>query len=261
MRLLITGLGGTLGPKLAECARAAGSEVLGWNRHQHSPDDRQAVAAGLAAHRVDAIAHLGFGAESFGAQLAGHAAAAGLPFLFTSTAMVFHHEPDGPHHPEDRRTAQDDYGRYKIRCEDAIRAASAAACIVRIGWQIDAAGRGNNMLAALDAQQARDGFVTASARWRPACSYMADTAAALLTLLQDPPARVVHVDANAREGHCFLDIVHALRHAHGRDGWEIRASEDYVHDQRLIDDVVRVPDLSARLPGLRAAGRPGSENP
>jgi dTDP-4-dehydrorhamnose reductase len=258
MRLLITGLGGTLAPKLAGCARAAGWEVLGWNRQQVPPEDRQAVAAWLSAQRLDAIAHLGFGPESFGAQLAGYAQAAGLPFLFTSTAMVFHHEPDGPHHPADARTAQDDYGRYKIRCEDAIRAASAAACIVRIGWQIDPDGRGNNMLAALDAQKARDGGIRASARWRPACSFMIDTAAALLSLLRDPPARVVHVDGNAREGFCFLDIVHALRHAYGRDGWTIQASEDYVHDQRLADDIVLVPDLSARLPALRAASRPGS---
>ncbi len=155
MRLLLTGLNGTLAPKLAERARSAGWAVFGWNRHQVCPDDHQAASAWLQAQRVDAIAHLALGSEAWAVQLAAYAAARELPFLFTSTAMVFHHEPDGPHRPEDLRTARDDYGLYKIRCEDAIRAENPAACIVRLGWQIDPDARGNNMLAALDGQQAR----------------------------------------------------------------------------------------------------------
>ena len=54
------------------------------------------------------------------------AAATDLPFLFTSTAMVFDHEPDGPHRPADPRTARDDYGRMKIASEDAVLAATSA---------------------------------------------------------------------------------------------------------------------------------------
>ena len=253
MRLLITGLHGTLAPKLAEHARRRGWEIIGWDRQQLSPDDRRASSSWLPAQQVDAIAHLAFGSESWAAQLAGHAAERGIPFLFTSTALVFHHEPDGPHRPEDLRTAQDDYGRYKIRCEDAVRASNPAACIVRLGWQIDPDARGNNMLAALDAQQSRDGVISASTRWRPACSFMVDTVAALQTLLEAPVAATLHLDSNAQEGYSFTDIVRALRSTYGREHWVLKQTADYVHDQRLLDGeagAARLPSLSTRLPAL-----------
>lgn len=256
MRLLITGLSGSLAPRLAERARAGGWEVVGWNHHLIPPTDSQAMARWLPEQRVAAIAHLALGPESWAAQLAGYAAAHGLPFLFTSTAMVFHHEPDGPHRPHDPLTARDDYGRYKIRCEAAVRAANAAACIVRLGWQIDPEVRGNNMLAALDRQQEQDGCIRASTRWRPACAFMADTTAAMMTLLESPVAAPLHLDSNAGEGHCFADIARALRRTYGREHWVIEETTDYVHDQRLLDSTPRVPGLSARLPALLPSPRP-----
>lgn len=253
MRLLLTGMNGTLAPRLAALAGERGWEVIGWNRQQLAPEDAQA-AAWLAAQRVDAIAHLAFGAEAWAAQLASFAAARGLPFLFTSTAMVFDHQPDGPHRPDDPRTARDDYGRYKIRCEDAVRAHNPAACIARLGWQIDPVARGNNMLVALDAQQAREQRIRASTRWTPACSFIEDTASALLQLLCSPVAATVHLDSNAREGHSFAAVVRALRRALSREQWVVEPTTDYVHDQRLIDDKERLPDLSARLPELHLCG-------
>jgi dTDP-4-dehydrorhamnose reductase len=254
MRLLLTGMNGTLAPKLAALACARGWEVLGWDRQRVPPDDEVAAAAWLAAQRVDAIAHLAFGAEAWAAQLAGYAAAHGLPFLLTSTAMVFDHQPDGPHRPSDPRTARDDYGRYKIRCEDAVRAQNPAASIARLGWQIDPEARGNNMLAALDAQQARDQCIRVSTRWIPACSFMEDTVVALLQLLAAPLGATVHLDSNAGEGHTFAELVGALRRSFNREHWVLEPTTDYVHDQRLIDDKARVPELSARLPELRARG-------
>ena len=245
MKWLVTGLNGTLAPVLAREAAAQGVDVLTWNRREVPPDDEAAAQAWLQASRPDAIAHLGMGSVAWAGRLALHAARHGLPF--TSTAMVFHHEPDGPHAPGDARTAQDDYGRYKIACEDAVRAAHPGASVVRIGWQIDPAQPGNNMLMALDQWQASQGQVGASRRWKPACSFMADTAAALAGLLRQPQPGVVHLDSNAAHGHSFLDIVHALRAAFGRDHWVVQANDDYVHDQRLVDGQPRLPPLSRRL--------------
>eukprot|EP01137_Pigoraptor_chileana_P014158 Opistho-2@68465 len=178
MRLLITGLGGTLAPGLAQAAQAAGIEVLGWDRRAVPADGSAEARAWLQAQAPDAIAHLAMGGADWAALLARHAAAQGLPMVFTSTAMVFHHEPDGPHRLFDERTAQDDYGRYKIACEDAVLAANAAVSVARIGWQIDAEAADNNMLMALDEWQRREGRVAASRAWVPACSFMDDTAQA-----------------------------------------------------------------------------------
>jgi dTDP-4-dehydrorhamnose reductase len=248
VKLLLTGLNGTLAPQLARAAGASGVEVIGWDRARLDPEDHAAAQAWLDVQRPDAIAHLAMGSAAWAGRLAAQAAARGIPFLFTSTAMVFHHEPDGPHAPDAPRNAQDDYGRYKIGCEDAVLAAGPAATVVRIGWQIDAEQPGNNMLMALDQWQAREGCVAASRVWRPACSFMADTAAALLALLREPQPGVVHLASNADEGHSFAELVVALKARFGRDAWRLREHEDYRHDQRLLGGAQRVPPLSARLP-------------
>lgn len=248
MRLLLTGLNGTLAPKLAALARARGWEVLGWDRAQVPPQDMRASADWLQRRQPDAIAHLAMGEPAWAALLAGAARARGLPMVFTSSAMVFHHLTDGPHGVDGARTAQDDYGRYKIACEDAVRAASATASVVRIGWQIDADARGNNMLAQLDEWQQREGCVAASSAWRPACSFMDDTARALLDLIERPRPGVVHLDSNADEGHSFDAIVAALKHRFSRSDWVLRVHQDYRHDQRLAGGAAHMPGLSTRLP-------------
>lgn len=252
MKWMITGLGGTLAPVLAREAASQGVEVIGWKRDEVPPDDIAASQAWLQAVRPDAIAHLGMGSPQWAGRLAAYAARHDLPFVFTSTAMVFHHEPDGPHAPHHTRTAQDGYGQYKIACEDAVRSAHAGATIARIGWQIDPTQPGNNMLMALDQWQASQGHVGASRRWKPACSFMADTAQALAGLLRQPVGGVVHLDSNADQGHSFLDIAHALKRAFGRDGWDIRAHDDYVHDQRLLGGWPGFPQLVQRLAHLPA---------
>ena len=250
MKLLITGLNGTLAPKLATLARQQGHQVLGWDRQQVNPGDPAAATAWLTAQQPDAIAHLAMGSSDWAGLLAGYAARQQLPMLFTSTAMVFDHEPDGPHHPQDQRTAKDDYGRYKIACEDAVAVAHPAASVVRIGWQIDGEAAGNNMLMALDEWQRREGKVAASRAWIPACSFMEDTAQGLLKLLDAPLSGFVHLDSNALEGHSFDRIVAALRECFGREAWRIEVHEAYRHDQRLVGGPALVQPLSVRLPGL-----------
>lgn len=249
MKILITGLNGTLAPRLAQAARAAGHEVIGWNRAAVDPDNEKLSEAWLHAQSVDAIAHLGMGSARF----AGFLAARCHNLLFTSTAMVFDHRPDGPHDVTDSRTARDDYGRYKISCEDAILLASATPVIARIGWQIDPTQPGNNMLMALDEWQRRDGRVAASRAWTPACSFMTDTAAALLALIERPLPGVHHLDSNAQEGWLFDEVARALAQAFGRD-WRVEPNDDYSHDQRLVGGACQLPPLSERLTRSVLAG-------
>lgn len=249
MRLLITGLSGTLAPVLARVARAQGHAVLGWDHRSLGFADARA----FDALRPDAVAHLAMAGSADSAALAVLAADRDLPFVVTSTAMVFHHQPDGPHALDDARTAQDGYGLSKIAMEDAVRAAHPRASVVRIGWQIDEQAGGNNMLASLDRWQAEQGEVAASSAWIPACSFMADTALALLQLLQRPG--VHHVDSNAQEAWTFDALVAALARRFERPHWRLRVHQDYRHDQRLVGGASWVPPLSARL-GL-PRGKPG----
>jgi dTDP-4-dehydrorhamnose reductase len=248
--LLITGLNGSLAPRVAQSARSSGYTVSGWDRSAVPPDDSLAVVRHLESTRPQAIVHLAMGAESWAAALATYALVQKIPFVFTSTAMVFDHVPDGPHAVSDERTAKDDYGRYKMRCEDAILESNPAALIVRIGWQIDPEVVGNNMLHALDGWQKREGFVGASSVWRPACSFMTDTADALITLIKHPQSGVLHLDSNAHEGYTFDRIAAALAVQFGRTQWQVRVHQNYAHDQRLAGGGQRVPALSTRLPAL-----------
>ncbi len=252
MKVLITGLNGSLAPQLAQAATHHGHEVVDWNRSEVDPDDAARRMAWLAEVNPGAVFHLALGSVEWAACLSRFAADRNIPMVFTSSAMVFHHEPPGPHRVESERTAQDDYGRYKIACEDAILREHPNASVARIGWQIDPVQPGNNMLMALDQWQVRDGCVAASRAWIPACSFMQDTAHALLSLCHNRASGVVHLDSNADEGLSFVQIVRALRQRFGRERWIVREHDDYRHDQRLIGGDRFMPPLSTRLAGETA---------
>lgn len=242
MKILITGLNGTLPPRLAEAARAAGHQVIGWDRAAVDPDDETQSAAWLSAQSVDAIAHLGMSSARFTGWLASRCP----NFLFTSSVMVFENQPDGPHDVADPRTGRSDYGRYKAESEDAALLANERSVIARLGWQIDATRPGNNMLLTLDDWQQRDGCVKASSAWTPACSFMADTAVALLGLIERPLPGVHHLDSNAVDAWRFDEVARALARRFERD-WRVEPNEDYRHDQRLVGGSISLPPLSARL--------------
>jgi len=239
-------MNGTVAPKLAQRAVDRGHEVVAWDRSAVDPNDAAASANFTAAVAPDAIAHLAFGAESWAAQLAAIARDRSLPFVYTSTTMVFAERPDGPYTIHSPRTATDDYGHYKIRCEDAIWAAHAGAMIVRLGYQIDADGRGNNMVAHLVEQQERDGVVRASTGWIPSCAFIDDTVAAMLNLIEEPRVGLHHLDSNADDAMSYFEIVTRLAKRLQRR-WTIEPSAEPRHDQRLVDSRL-VPRLSLRLP-------------
>lgn len=245
MQILVTGMSGTVAPRFASVAFAAEHDITPWQREQVSPNDPAACGRFLDEQRPDAIVHMAFGAESWAGQLAGHAARRGVPFVFTSTTMVFAARPNGPYTIASPRTATDEYGAYKMRCEDAIWAANPAAMIARLGYQIDSDGLGNNMVAHTDAQQAADGSVSASRRWIPACAFLDDTAAALLSLVIEPKAGLHHLDANASTAWSHARILQSLASSLGRT-WKIVETDDPEHDQRLVDSS-RIVGLDARL--------------
>ena len=246
MRVLITGLKGTLAPVVARVFEQQGAEILGWDRQSVDPENIETSAGYLEALQPEALVHLAMGSEHWAGRLAAFAAQKQIPFVFTSTVMVFDDEPDGPHHPADPRTEKDGYGTYKVRCEDAILAANKNAIICRIGWQIDPSGEGNNMLAHLDQWQERDGKIEASTLWKPACSFMEDTAASLWNLLQTRQGGLYHLDANARDGWTFDQVVNALKKKFDRN-WDVVPTEGYKHDQRLAGHENLIRPLSDRI--------------
>ena len=245
VRILVTGMSGTVAPRFARAATSVGHEVVPWVRGEVSPDDADACHAFLEDQSPDAIVHAAFGAESWCGLLASYASLRTIPFVFTSTTMVFAPRPDGPYTITSPRTATDEYGSYKIRCEDAVWEANPDAMVARLGYQIDPDGLGNNMVAHTDAQHAADAVVRASTRWIPACAFLDDTAAALLSLVSDPQPGLHHLDGNAQTAWTHARILRSLAATLGRP-WRIVETDEPDHDQRLIDST-RIAGLDARL--------------
>jgi dTDP-4-dehydrorhamnose reductase len=238
-------MNGTVAPRLAAHAARAGHEVVAWDRGRVSPDDHAACWWFVEEVRPDAIAHLAFGAEAWASLLAQAAGERGVPFIYTSTAMVFAQRPDGPYPLDAPRTADTDYGQYKVRCEDAVRAANPAAMVARLAYQVDPGGQGNNLVAHLDAAHARGEAIPASERWIPAMAFLDDTAAALLSYLAEPQPGTHHLDGNAVTAWSHHRIVLELARVLERP-WCIEATEDPVHDQRLLGSE-RIAPIAARL--------------
>lgn len=247
---LVTGLGGTVAPALRAALPGA---VAGWDRAAVSPDDAARVRAHLDALDPAAVCHLAMGAEGWAAELAAWCARRDRPFLLTSSVMVFEGTP-GPHRPDDTPATKDEYGRYKLRCETAVRAANPGAIVARLGWQIGAraatgsARGGNHMLEQLQQRADRGEVIRASTRWLPATSFLEDTAAALRDLLEAGRGGTFHVDGNKDAAWDFHRLVVALRARHGAS-WRVEPCEDHTDDQRLLDDRVRVGSIAARLQG------------
>lgn len=246
MKVLITGMRGTLAPYVARAFETKGWETQAWDRSTVSPEDTSAVETFLATVKPDVVCHLAMGAESWAKQLAKYCATENKKFLFTSTAMVFNNEPDGPHNVTDERTARDDYGLYKIRCEDEITSVNPKATIVRIGWQIGDSRGGNNMLEALHQMHEKGETIRASTTWFPATSFMSDTSAMVCQLLEESKVGIFHLDSNYKPRLSYLEIVKGLKKLHNAD-WKIEACEDYHHDQRLAEERIEMPSILERL--------------
>jgi dTDP-4-dehydrorhamnose reductase len=94
------------------------------------------------------------------------------------------------------------------------------------------------------------GHVEASTRWLPACSFLADTAAALVAAA-DARAGLYLVDSNG--GWTFYDVACALAAHLGRP-WRVVPTHAFAFDQRMQDARLGVPSLSERLAALRPGG-------
>lgn len=259
MKVLVTGLCGTVGRALGAHLRSCGDEVVGWDRARVPIDDYHAMEAFVRSEAPDALVHLALASQPTGrdgegwlvsyqwsSELAWICRVLGVRFLFTSTALVFSDAARGPFTLESEPDAAAGYGHEKRLAEARVRSQCPEARVVRLGWQIGEAPGGNNMLSHLDRAVAEAGVVRASRRWLPATSFLPDTAAALRRLLEASPGLYM-LDSNERWS--FYDIARALSRRHG-DRWPVEPTEDFVYDQRLIDPRPAMPPLSARLPEL-----------
>ena len=260
MIAIVTGANGTLGSVLCERLRAQGHTAVPWDRTKIPIDDFHAMDRWVGESSADAIFHLAIASKATGrenegwlvnyhwpGELAWIARQRGLRFIFTSTAMVFTNRASGPFTPNSFADETEGYGAEKIRAESRVRSQHPdGARVVRIGWQIGRSAGSNNMIDFFEKNMREHSVIRASARWLPACSFLEDTADALITAHDLPPG-LYHADGN-RAGNNFYEIASALNRLHGMK-WKIERTDDFAYDQRLLDARLPVKAIGDTLGG------------
>lgn len=259
MKALITGANGTLGKVLSNYLQSQNFEVVAWDRQAVPIDNYQAMEDFVRSVQPDMLFHLATSSQPTGrenedwlvnyewtSELAWICRQLNVRFIFTSSIMVFTNDAKGPFTLNSVPDAKEGYGYEKAQAEQRTLQQNPNAVIARIGWQIGESIGGNHMLDYLERQMADNGEIRASTKWYPACSFLADTAATLFQLAKGE-AGLFLLDSNT--SWTFYEIVSALNQQHG-NRWKITPTEDFVYEQRMVDERVQIPRLKARLATL-----------
>jgi dTDP-4-dehydrorhamnose reductase len=234
-------------------------EVIPWDRKTVPVDNYAEMERFVRESAPEVLFHLATASQPTGrpgeswlinyewtSELAWITRTLGIRFVFTSTTLVFSNDARGPFTPESRPDAAEGYGYEKRRAEERAFYQNPEARVARLGWQIGEEPQGNNMVSFFEDKMRQEGRVRASTRWYPACSMLDDTVKALHELSRAAPGLYM-LDANERW--TFYEIARALNARHG-GRWVVEPSEDFVFDQRMRDERIRLPSLKERLPEL-----------
>lgn len=257
MRALITGATGTIGTDLCKSLSQKNIEVILWNRQTVPIDNYQLMEDFVKQVQPDVIFHLAYASKLSGfeneswkvnyewsSELAWIARQQQIKFLFTSTNLVFSNQQQGPYTASSKPGAENGYGYEKRRAEERVIAQNTAAIVVRLGWQIGTQPGTNNMIDYLERKMNEFGEVRASTLWRPACSFLDDTCEKLIDIAVGYEPELYMIDSNERWN--FYEIAKALNHLHGHR-WKIIPTDDYIADNRMIDERVKMLSLNQRL--------------
>lgn len=259
MRAIVTGASGTVGKALIEALEAAGHEAIAWDRARVSIEDYGEMKYFVESAHADIIYHLALASKPTGIQneswlvnyhwpseLAWISRELGLRFVYTSTVMVWNSSLNGPYYPTTPPNETEGYGAEKHRTEERVFAQNPLATVARLGWQIGREAGSNNMVDYLTKTFKADGRIRASRLWQPACSFVEDTADALVRLGKMDSGLYL-LDSNTDSS--FFHIVCALQDLLATN-WKIEMNEDFVYDQRMVDGRLRLPPLRDRLKTL-----------
>lgn len=260
MKCIVTGARGTIGSPLCDQLVERGHHVLQWDRNTVPVDDPTAMEQFLTSENPDGVFHLAVASQSTGRPNEGHVvnvewphhlaritASLGISFVFTSTVMVFSDDAKGPFTVKSTPDAEGGYGGEKREAERLVIEAHPAAHVIRLGWQIGESQGTNTMLHFFDQKMREEGKVSASSKWLPACSFLPDTVRALADLPGHPPG-LYQFNSNSEWN--FFEIASALSAERG-GRWQIEENQDFVYDQRMVDDRLLPPPLSEGLAALR----------
>ena len=240
MRAIITGMNGTLAPFIYEVLNNRKIEVVIWDRNKIDISKEESVYSFVREIKPDLFFHIATGPVSWVESIAKVTKELKVKLLFTSSVSVFSEKGTGPYDITSVPDSQEEYGLYKIECENAVRTHNQESIILRLGWQIGDRVGSNNMFDFLAKQQSQNGYIEASSRWFPSCSFLKDTAETIVnTALVQPSGTYL---ANSNRKYSFYDIVNHLKKMYHTD-WIVRESTSFVRDDRMTDERVHMKEL------------------
>lgn len=256
-KVLVTGSSGTVGKALTRKLIERNHPVFTWDRTLIPPGNPAATERYLDRIQPDLLFHLAIASTPTGIQnesrivncewpklLAEQSFRRNIRFVFTSTVMVFSSKSTGPFTPDSIPDETEGYGYEKRIAEEFVRQANPDSAIVRLGWQIGDSPGSNNMIDFLENTMRSHKLISASCKWLPACSFLSDTADALLSLGRRGLKGTFHLDSNTRWS--FFDIASALNRQRNYP-WQVVKTEDFVFDQRMLDPRITLPSLETHL--------------
>ena len=238
MKILITGLHGTVAPVVATHAALEGHIVVPLDRDLIDIDNEQVLDNFIKEVNPDFIFHIGMGSIVFTRFLVRAAKKYHIKFLYTSTVMVFDGNGQGPFDPSIIPTPISEYGKYKYESEQVILDTLKDAYIVRLGWQIGNNTTGNQMIAQLKQEYLEKGYNEASEQVYLACSFITESAKAILSIIKEKPG-IYHVDQNHHLS--MADILRYLKSIHPWITPKIIKSQPY--NNQMKDDKLTIQSL------------------
>ena len=257
--MVITGANGTIGSALRKYLTTQSQTIIPWDRKTFSVNNYHAAESFLRSTEPVVLFHLAIASQPIGIEneswlinsqwptkLAHICNKLHIKFIFTSSVMVFSDKAQGPFTIKSIPDAESGYGYEKRKAEQKVFEINPKAIVARLGWQIGEKSGSNNMIDYLEKQMSSNGKIIASRKWLPACSFISDTAKSLTNLLKSGPGLYM-IDSNQRWN--FYEICCALNKLHGNK-WIVESTEDFVFDQRMIDDRMNIPLLKDTLKDL-----------
>lgn len=244
MKAIITGLNGTVAPIFEKRILKENWEVIPWNREIVNPENKDDVKNFILNSSADWLFHFALGSPEWCGEMASICFEKGIDFFYASSVSVFSGKQNKPITKSDIPDASDDYGKYKIECEQIVRQKNPNSLIARLGWQIGSSPGSNNMTDYLHKKNREDGKVFASVNWYPACSFLDDTAEALFNLAFNKEKGIFHLDGNSKLN--FYEISVNLNSLFNLN-LKIEPSTAPIYDNRMFDKSIKVKNITERF--------------
>ncbi|WP_027107849.1 sugar nucleotide-binding protein [Lacticigenium naphthae] len=240
MKAMITGMNGTVAPYVYKELKKRNIDVVIWNREEVSIDSEKVVFDFIKETNPDLFFHIATGPVEWIKYIAKATNELGVKLLFTSSVSVFSEKGTGPYDIQSVPNSEEDYGRYKIAGENSVKEHNPDAFITRLGWQIGSTTGSNDMFDFLEKEQEENGFIEASSKWYPSCSFLKDTAKTIVDVALEYKPDTYLVNSN--KNYSFYDIVNHLKEKN-RTNWEIHEIISFVRDDRMYDNRIKIKDL------------------